>query len=171
MYNFSIELKKLFCTLIIFFIFFSIKKVFHRGVEQFGKRNHFSLERILRTKRFIDFFVCIITLSLLLLVWGVKPKEFFLITATAFTIIGTACFASWSNLSNISSGIILFFNCQLKLGDCIKIGSKDDAVVGIVKDMKVFYVEILTEKKELLLYPNNMMLHQPITILKKVEIH
>lgn len=173
MNNFPLELKNIFYTIIILIIFFSIKKGFYRGISQFGKRNHFSSERILRTKRFVAFFIWIITFSLLLLVWGVKPREFFLITATTFTIIGTACFASWSNLSNISSGIILFFSYQLKLGDCIRVGYEEDTVVGTVKDMKVFYVEIMTLEEETLLYPNNMLLHHPVTILerKKLEAH
>lgn len=162
----SAELNNLFYSFILLIIFFSVKTIFYKGIGSFGKRNSFSSERILRTKRFVTFFIGIIIFSLLLLVWGVKPKEFFLITATTFTIIGTACFASWSNLSNISSGIILFFSYQIKLGDRIKVGVGDSVVIGIIRDMKLFYVEIRTDERETILYPNNMLLHQSVTILK-----
>lgn len=154
-------------SLLLIAFFLLIKKGFYRGIESFGRRNSLSKKRILRTKRFIAFFVGISIFSIFLLIWGVRLKEFFLIIATTFTIIGTACFASWSNLSNISSGIILFFNYDLKRGDRIKIGQGDSALDGRIHDMKLFYVEILTEEDELILHPNNMFLHQSITVFKK----
>lgn len=162
----STEINNIFFSFILLVIFFSVKTIFYKGIGSFGKRNSFSFERILRTKRFVTFFIGIIIFSLLLLVWGVNLKEFFLITATTFTIIGTACFASWSNLSNISSGIILFFSYQIKLGDRIKVGVGDGVVIGTIWDMKLFYVEIKTDEKETILYPNNMLLHQSVTVLK-----
>jgi len=167
MNNFSLEVKNLFYTLVILVIFFSLRKVFHKAIESFGKRNSFSYLRIMRTKRFVTFFAGIIIFSLLLLIWGVQLKEFFLITATTFTIIGTACFAAWSNLSNISSGIILFFSYQIKLGDHIRVGSGDSTIEGVIRDMKLFYVELKTDEDETILYPNNMLLHQSVSILDK----
>jgi small-conductance mechanosensitive channel len=100
------------------------------------------------------------------LILGVEIKEFFLIIATTFTILGTAFFASWSNLSNISSGIILFSNYDIKIGDRIRIGSEEEKIEGIIHDMKLFYIEIKTLEDELVLFPNNIVLHKSITILK-----
>lgn len=163
---FEIEIEKLGYSILLFLLFLIVRKGFYKGIESFGRRNTLSPERIMRTKRFIAFFIGIIILSVFLLVWGVNLKEFFLITATTFTIIGTACFASWSNLSNISSGIILFFSYDIKLGDRVRLGSGENRIEGIVHDMSLFYVEIITIEDELVLYPNNMMLHQSITMLK-----
>lgn len=163
---FEIEIEKLGYSILLLLLFLVVRKGFYKGIESFGRRNALSPERIMRSKRFIAFFIGIIILSVFLLIWGVKLKEFFLITATTFTIIGTACFASWSNLSNISSGIILFFSYDIKLGDRVRLGSGDNMVEGIVHDMSLFYVEIITLEDELVLYPNNMMLHQSITMLR-----
>ncbi len=162
----NFHLENLAWSILLFVIFWGIRKALYRGIESFGRRNSLSLERRMRAKRFMTFFVGISIFSVFLLIWGVQLKEFFLIMATTFTIIGTACFASWSNLSNISSGIILFFSYDLKHGDRIRIGSGDSTVEGRVHEMKLFYVEIITTEDELVLYPNNMMLHQSITILK-----
>ncbi len=162
----NFHLENLAWSILLFVIFFVIRKALYRGIESFGKRNSLSLERIMRAKRFVTFFVGISIFSVFLLIWGVQLKEFFLIMATTFTIIGTACFASWSNLSNISSGIILFFSYDLKHGDRIRLGSGDNKIEGRVHEMKLFYVEIITTEDEVILYPNNMMLHQSITILK-----
>lgn len=162
----NFHLENLAWSILLFTIFFVTRKALYRGIESFGRRNALSLERRMRAKRFMTFFVGISIFSVFLLVWGVQLKEFFVIMATTFTIIGTACFASWSNLSNISSGIILFFSYDLKHGDRIRLGSGDNTVEGRVHEMKLFYVEIITTEDEVVLYPNNMMLHQSITILK-----
>ncbi len=162
----NFHLENLAWSILLFVIFLVIRKALYRGIESFGRRNSLSLERIMRAKRFMTFFMGISIFSIFLLIWGVQLKEFFLIMATTFTIIGTACFASWSNLSNISSGIILFFSYDLKHGDRIRLGSGDNKIEGMVNEMKLFYVEIITTEDELVIYPNNMMLHQSITILK-----
>ena len=166
MNKFPIHIEKLVFSTILLVVFLMVKKIFYKGIESFGRRNFLSPERIMRTKRFVTFFVGITIFSILLLVWGVKLKEFFLIIATTFTIIGTACFASWSNLSNISSGIILFFSYNIKLGDRVRLGAGNEQIEGVIHDMTLFYVEIITIEDELIFYPNNMMLHQSITILK-----
>ena len=160
-------LENLLLTILLIVVFLIVRMIFYKGIKGFGAKKFLSPERIKRTERFVLFFVGITIFSTLLLVWGVKLKEFFLIIATTFTIIGTACFASWSNLSNISSGIILFFNYNIKLGDKVRLGNGSDQVEGVVHNMKLFYVEIITIENELVFYPNNMILHQPITILKK----
>lgn len=159
-------LEKPLLSIMLIVLFLFVRKTFYKGIDSFGKKNLLSLERIKRTKRFVTFFIIIAIFSILLLVWGVKLHEFFLIIATTFTIIGTACFASWSNLSNISSGVILFFSYNIKLGDKVRLGSGESTIEGIIHDMKLFYVEIITIEGEIIFYPNNVMLHQPITILK-----
>ncbi|MCS5422272.1 MULTISPECIES: mechanosensitive ion channel family protein [Psychrilyobacter] len=153
-------------SILLIVVFLIVRMIFYKGIERFGRKKFLSHERIKITERFVVFFVGIIIFSTLLLVWGVKLREFFLIIATTFTIIGTACFASWSNLSNISSGVILFFNYNIKLGDKVRVGSGDDQIEGVIHNMKLFYVEIITMENELVFYPNNTMLHQPVTILK-----
>lgn len=160
-------LEKPILSILVIILFLFVKKTFYKGIESFGKKNLLSQERIKRTKRFVTFFIVIAIFSILLLVWGVELHEFFLIIATAFTIVGTACFASWSNLSNISSGVILFFSYNIKLGDKVRLGSGESTIEGIIHDMKLFYVEIITPENEIIFYPNNVMLHQPIIILKK----
>lgn len=159
-------LEKMFSSILLIVIFLIVRKIFYIGIGRFGRRKFLSHERIKRTERFIVFFVGIIIFSVLLLIWGVKFKEFFLIIAAIFTIIGTACFASWSNLSNISSGIILFFYYNIKFGDRVRIGMGDEKIEGTIHNMKLFYVEIVTVENEIILYPNNIILHGPITLLK-----
>ncbi|GLI57804.1 hypothetical protein PM10SUCC1_33180 [Propionigenium maris DSM 9537] len=153
-------------TLIILVGMYLLNNLVKKIVISFGQRNKLGEERVFRAVRFINFFVAVVVASGLLLVWGVHPKEFFLIVVTVFTIMGTAFFAAWSNLSNISSGVILFFSYDLRIGDRIKIGIGEDVTIGRVKEMNLFHVEVRTDEGDTVIQPNNLMIHQKITIMK-----
>ncbi len=162
-----ISLSKFGWTVGILSIFILIGKLLNRGVDKFGRRNNFTTDRTVRAKRLIDSFLAVCSFTLLTLIWGFHLKEFFVVAATVFTILGTALFASWSNLSNISSGLILFFSYKLKVGDRVMINIGDHKLEGTIKEMRLFYVEVENDNENVVMYPNNMMIHQIVVILKK----
>ena len=77
-----------------------------------------------------------------------------------------AMFAQWSILSNITSGIILFFSFPYKIGDYIFIHDKDFPIEAEIEDIGAFHVYLKTKEGEIIVYPNNLMLQIGITILK-----
>ncbi|MEX2588603.1 MAG: mechanosensitive ion channel domain-containing protein, partial [Chitinophagales bacterium] len=78
------------------------------------------------------------------------------------TIIGIALFAQWSHLSNITSGVIIFFNHPLKLDDTVSIIDKDYEVEGRISDIGLFFVKLKTKQGEEVLMPNNIFLQKMI---------
>ncbi len=164
------DIKKTFISIVLFLIFLGLKKMLKLGIRKFGERNEISVNRIVRTQRLTVSFMGLIFFFLILLIWGIKIKEFFILTTTTFTIIGAALFASWSNLSNISSGLILFFYYNLKQGDKVRIGLDDSSVVGTIIDMKLYFIEISVEENRIVYYPNNLALHDPIEIIEQKGI-
>jgi small-conductance mechanosensitive channel len=73
------------------------------------------------TLKAINLFTTLTTLVLLAAIWGLKQHEIAVFASSILTVLGIAFFAQWSLLSNITSGIILFFNHPLKIGDHIKV--------------------------------------------------
>ncbi|WP_319201214.1 mechanosensitive ion channel family protein [uncultured Ilyobacter sp.] len=167
MENIVVNLSKIGWTVGILSTFFLIGKLLNRGVEKFGIKNNFSSDRIVRAKRLIDSFLAICFFTLMTLIWGFHLKEFFVVAATIFTILGTALFASWSNLSNISSGLILFFSYRLKVGDRVLINIGDHKLEGTIKEMRLFYLEVENDNGDIVMYPNNLMIHQIVVVMKK----
>lgn len=102
----------------------------------------------------------------LILIWGVDFRNIGLVFSSIFAVIGVALFAQWSILSNITSGLIMFFTFPYRIGDHIKIHDKDIPIEGIIEDIKTFHVILLTRDKELITYPNSMMLQKGVSILK-----
>lgn len=106
----------------------------------------------------------------LLIIWGVKLEDLGLVLSSFFAILGVALFATWSILSNISAGIILFFSFPFKIGDRIKIQDDDFPLEAIITDVRAFYVELKTDEGTLVTYPNNLFLQKGVLLLKKQEL-
>jgi len=159
------RLGKLGWSIIIILIYLLIGKILAKGLEKFATKNSLTLERSNRIKKFIEVFVLSLLVITVTLVWGFNMRDFFVAMATVFSIIGVAFFASWSNLSNISSGIIIFFNYKIKIGDRVWFIYVDERLEGVVHEMKLFYIEIITDDGDLIIYPNNQILHNAIRVI------
>jgi small-conductance mechanosensitive channel len=112
----------------------------------------------------IQLLTTIMLLVLIAGIWGLEQNEIAVFASTILTALGIAFFAQWSLLSNITSGIILFFNHPLKLGDNIKILDKEFPVSGEVTELSYFFVHIKTFEGETITIPNSLVLQKSIAI-------
>lgn len=126
----------------------------------------FGLQRKRLTLKVINFLLLLIAITILLGIWGLKGRDLFLFTSSVVTVIGVAFFAQWSILSNLSAGLILFFNHPLKIGDDIEIKDKELSVIGRVDDITVFFIHIITTDDERVTVPNNIVLQKTVSYKK-----
>jgi len=103
-------------------------------------------------------------------VWGVDQSEIMVFAGTVLTALGIAFFAQWSLLANITSGIILFFNHPLKIGDRIKVLDKDFPFEGEISDLTYFFLHIKTTSGEVITIPNTLLLQKSIAVIENSEI-
>jgi small-conductance mechanosensitive channel len=113
-------------------------------------------------KKIFQIILVAVTLPFILTVWGVQQSELFVFMASVLTVIGIALFAQWSLLSNITSGIIIFFNHSVKLDDTIAIIDKDYEVEGRISDIGLFFIKLKTKQGEEVTLPNNVFLQKMI---------
>jgi len=109
-------------------------------------------------------FACIILIGA---IWGLKQNQIALFASTILTAFGIAFFAQWSLLSNITSGIILFFNHPLKIGDQIEVLDKDFAFCGEITDLTYFFIHLKTDNGKVLTIPNSLILQKSIALIEK----
>jgi small-conductance mechanosensitive channel len=109
----------------------------------------------------------VLMISALLLIWGLNIREIGLILSSVFAVIGVALFASWSILSNITAGVILFFSLPFKIGDRIRIVDKEfeGNNVFLIEDIRAYHVHLRNSESELVTYPNNLFLQKAVTLL------
>jgi len=144
-----------------------IRLILTTTANKVGKRQGINLARVRLMVRYINFLMVFIATFLLMFVWGVKAEQLSLVFSSVFAVIGIGLFAVWSILSNITSGVIMFFSFPYKIGDEIKIHDKDAPLEGIIEDIKAFHLYLRTHEGELITYPNNLVLQKAISLVKK----
>jgi small-conductance mechanosensitive channel len=151
----------------ILFIFVILSRfVVSKLVRSFAKRSQKLEHRTRLVIKYIHLLINILAALALIIIWGVQTKDIFIALSSITTVVGVAMFAQWSILSNITSGIILFFSFPFKIGDLILIHDKDFPIEAEIEDIGAFHVYLKTKEGEMIVYPNNLMLQKGISILK-----
>jgi small-conductance mechanosensitive channel len=133
------------------------------------KKFHFSLQRRRITIKVLNLFLAIGAFVALFAIWGIEKEKILLFVSSVLTILGIAFFAQWSLLSNITAGLILYFNHPMKLGDNIKVLEKDFIIEGIIDDITFFFVHINTLNGEEVTIPNSIILQKNISVKRVKE--
>ena len=135
-------------------------------VLRYAKSNQTLEHRTNLVIKYIHLLINILVTIALIIIWGVQTKDIFIALSSITTVVGVAMFAQWSILSNITSGVILFFSFPFKIGDVIKIHDKDFPIEAEIEDIGAFHVYLKTIDGEKIIYPNNLLLQKGISILK-----
>lgn len=117
----------------------------------------------------INLLLSLTAIILLSAIWGLKQNEIAIFATSILTAFGIAFFAQWSLLSNITSGIILFFNHPLKIGDYIEVLDKDYPFSGEISDLTYFFIHLKTENDKIITIPNSLILQKSISVTEKVK--
>lgn len=157
-------------TAIVVFGLLLLRFGLKQSAKRIAKRDELNFARTRLIFKYINVLVSFIAVFSLLLIWGVEVRELTLVFSSVFAVIGIGLFAIWSVLSNVTSGVIMFFSCPYKIGDKIKIHDDDFLSPVIIEDIKAFQLHLRTEDGELVTYPNNLFLQKPVTLLKKDAI-
>ncbi|MEC4005599.1 mechanosensitive ion channel domain-containing protein [Flavobacterium sp. SUN052] len=151
---------------ILILIVIGLRIVVDKLVKRYA-RNHQRLERRANLViKYIHLLINILAIIILIVIWGVEKKDILLTVSSITTVVGVAMFAQWSILSNITSGVILFFFFPFRIGDVIKIHDKDFPIQGIIEDINAFHIHLKLESGETATYPNNLLLQKGISIIK-----
>lgn len=161
---------ELIITAVVFISLFIIRFITHFTVTKVAKKNDINDARIRLIRRYITVTLFLIALTVEAFIFGTEFKELAFLLSSIFAVIGIGLFAVWSILSNVTSGIIMFFNFPYKVGDKIEIHDKDFPITAIIEDIRAFQLHLRTEDGDLVTYPNNLMLQKAVTLVEKDAI-
>ncbi len=137
-------------------------------VRRYATSSHIIEKRANLVIKYLHILLGILALMGLIIIWGVDKKTIFLTISSITTVVGVAMFATWSILSNISAGVILFFFFPFRIGDTIKIHDKDFPIEAEIEDINAFHVLLVTAEGEKITYPNNLLLQKGISVCSKI---
>jgi small-conductance mechanosensitive channel len=152
MITFSIEIIE---TTVVVVIMIVLRLLSRSAVSRALKKFNFSYQIRKLILKLINVLVVMLGLLAIIAIWGIKQKDLFIFLSSLLTVLGIAFFAQWSLLSNITSGLILFFNHPVKLGDTIE---------GQVKDIGYYFVHLETLEGERLTIPNSALIQKMVSI-------
>jgi small-conductance mechanosensitive channel len=158
--------REVFGTGILLILVVLSRVVISKLVRRFAKRSQKLEHRTRLVIKYIHLLINILAALALIIIWGVQTKDIFITLSSIATVVGVAMFAQWSILSNITSGIILFFSFPFKIGDLILIHDKDFPIEAEIEDIRAFHVYLKSKNGEMIVYPNNLLLQKGISILK-----
>ena len=130
------------------------------GADQ-GNFKEGSAQNAVNLARLLTGFIGLLTLAL---VWGVKFSSIFVFAGTTLTLLGVALFASWSILSNVTSYFVLLLHPSFRRGTFIRIIDADNYAEGYIAELSMFNTKLITENREVIVYPNNLLLSRPALI-------
>ena len=146
-------------------VIYTIKTIIYRSLK------HTPLERARRKIiiKGLHLFTTMIAITFLAAIWGFKQHQIAAFASTILTALGIAFFAQWSLLSNITAGVILFFNHPLKSGDTIRVLDKDCPFEGEITNLTFFFVLLKTANGEIITIPNSLILQKSISVVEKTQ--
>jgi len=151
-------------------ILFVIRLIIIFSVRKIGRTSGINQARIQLINRYVTVTLLLIAMLIEAFIFGAQPKDLALIFSSVFAVIGIGLFAIWSILSNITSGVIMFFSFPYKVGDKIQIHDKDFPIEAIIEDIRAFQLHLRLDNGDLVTYPNNLMLQKAVTLVKKDAI-
>lgn len=162
---------ELLATAITVAVLLILKFVTDKTIRRIGRISDIVEARTLLITKYVSILLTLLGFGLISFIWGVDFKEVGLVFSSVFAVIGVALFASWSILSNITAGVILFFSFPFKIGDRVKILDKDIASEEpyLIEDIRAFHVSLRKDNGELLVYPNNLMMQKAVTLIYHLE--
>jgi small-conductance mechanosensitive channel len=149
-------------TIVILVSYLILKLLINRYIDNIVAGNISTKKRSIIVKKAISLTIASVFLIILLSIWGVDQSELVIFIGSVLTVLGIALFAQWSILSNITSGIIIFFNHSVKIDDTIIIIDKEYEIEGKISDIGLFFVILKTKDNEQINIPNSVFINKMI---------
>jgi len=159
--------KEWIASVIVLLFVLLCRMVVAKLVRRYANSSHIIEKRANLVIKYLHILLSILAIIALVLIWGVDKKAIFLTVSSITTVVGVAMFATWSILSNITAGVILFFFFPFRIGDTIKIHDKDFPIEAEIEDINAFHVLLITADGEQITYPNHLLLQKGISICNK----
>jgi len=158
--------REVIATGILLVLVMLLRVIVSKLVRRYAKSSQIMERRTKLVIKYIHLLINILAAFTLIIIWGVETKDIFIALSSITTVVGVAMFAQWSILSNITSGIILFFSFPFRIGDVILIHDKDFPIEAKIEDIRAFHVYLKSKNDEMIVYPNNLLLQKGISIIK-----
>lgn len=151
-------------TLMVVIVYGLVDRFSTPRLEESISKGGFKEGSLGRAKYMARMITGLVGLTLLVFVWGIELGSLLVVAGTMITLLGVAFFASWSLLSNVTCYFVLLLHPSYGRGTFVRVVDGDNYAEGYIADLTLFSVHLITENRESIVYPNNLMLSRPTMI-------
>ena len=152
-------------AIILFYTMF--RRIVIPLIEKYTERDHLKNETLKNAILSVNLFSGLLTLIILLFIWGFNFRELVALSTGLIALTGVALFASWSLLSNITAFFLLLAHQSYRRGNFVRIIEMDNYIEGYIADISLFNTKLISENREVIIYPNNLLIGRPVVINPK----
>lgn len=152
-------------TIGLLLVYLIVNGLAGKFVHRFSVTNRLTDRRQATVKKFFQAGLLLGLVILLTTLWGYNLNALYAASVGLFTLIGIAFFAVWSILSNITSGVIIFFRFPMEIGDTIDVMDMDGAE-GKVTDITTFHLLLENQAGQQIAIPNNVVMQKGLKITR-----
>jgi len=154
-------------SFVVVVLYLTVRRVAAPKIEEYVEQGH--LKEIVGDKAntTLSLFSFVISVVIILFIWGFDFKGLLTLSASILAITGVAMFASWSVLSNVTAFFLLLANKSFRRGDFIRVINLDNYVEGYISEINLFNTKLISENREIIIYPNNLLVAFPTIINPK----
>ena len=151
-------------TVIVILLYIVVRFSLRWFVRKRQRSMGYAPDRVILIRRILAVLSFIIFAIILSSIWGIEQSDIILFITSILTVIGIAFFAQWSILSNITSGLVLFFSNDIRSGEHVTIMEKDMEISGVVLEIGIMFTRIKTDDKGLVSIPNSIIMQKMISV-------
>ena len=154
-------------SFVVVVLYLTVRRVAAPKIEEYVEQGH--LKEIVGDKAntTLSLFSFVISVVIILFIWGFDFKGLLTLSASILAITGVAMFASWSVLSNVTAFFLLLVNKSYRRGDFVRIINLDNYIEGYISEINLFNTKLISENREVIICPNNLLLALPTIINPK----
>lgn len=141
-----------------------------RVLAKIGHSKNAAPKRAKYISKVFNFAIALLSVFVLFFIWGLDYRGILVFGSSILAIGGVALFAQWSILSNLTASIVIFFNYPARIGDNIRIVDGDNSLEGTIVDINMFQVLIEDAERNLINYPNNLLIQKPLIKLRSKPV-
>jgi small-conductance mechanosensitive channel len=150
-------------TILTLVLVLILRSIIRKRLNSLLVRHAYEPHRAVLTRRILNFGVYIAAVVALLTIWGASAKNIWIYFSSIVGVIAIGFFATWSILSNIVAGLLIYTSNPFKIGSTIKLF--DPEIRAEIKDINLIYTQ-LEDDEGITQVPNSIFFQQAFKVLK-----
>jgi small-conductance mechanosensitive channel len=149
-------------TLVVLFGFYFLVRTASGFIRDWAEEHKKHKNRVEQVVWLFKILLSVVLVVVISMIWGVDYRGLWVVATSVLAVLGVALFAQWSILSNLTSGVIVFFNFPAKVGDTIEIIDGVNSVKGELVEIGLFQIRLKDKNQDVVVFPNNLLLQKPV---------